>query len=325
MSINQETIDSIIMNRGSAISEAIQDGNCHIFTVPFINGLIGYRIEVGRAVVFGDPICPEEQLLQLIQAFQDHCSKNNLQVIYFLVSESFVRWAQENNLCTLSIQMAEELIYNPQRDPTEGPGGNRLRNKVSHAQNLGLTVQEYLSFDPKIEKEMQHLGEKWQKSRKGPQIYLGKLNFFERRNGRRWFYVKEKDKVIAVAMLKRIESRQGWLIKFLISLPKATRGTSEWLMLFILETLRKEGCTFLTNGVLPADQIGEAKGIQPLTILFIKTFFRLSKWMFRLGQRKDYWHKFQPSVEKSYALFCKDTIGLKDMWAILQSFKIDFV
>lgn len=320
---NKESVDTLITNKGNGISEAILDANCQIFTVPHLNGLIGYLIESKRAIVFGDPVCSLEERLELTQAFRDYCHKNQLSIIYLLVSESFTRFAQEHHLCSSSMQVAEELVFNPQRDPTDGPSGNRLRNKMSHAQHLGLTVHEYLPHDAQLERQMQMLADAWQKSRKGPQIYLGRLNFFDRREGRRWFYVKEKEKVIAVALLRRVDSRQGWLIKFLISIPKATRGTSEWLMLFVMDTLRKENCTFLTNGVLPADQIREVRGLNSFSAFLVKTFFTISKWLFRLDNRKTYWKKFQPTIEKSYILFDKDSIEIGDVWSIFQSLKID--
>ena len=61
---------------------------------------------------------------------------------------------------------------------------------------------------------------------------------------------------MGIALLSKLESQCGWFLKYLISIPEAPRGTSELMMMSILEILRNENCRFLTYGMVPAKQSG---------------------------------------------------------------------
>jgi len=316
-------LEKIAQQWGGSIAEVILESNCNFFRVPNLEGGIGYRVESGFAIVFGDPICPRENIPSLIEAFHRFAKENHLNVVYIIASESFARWAMQHH-CNILIEVGEELIFDPQRNPIEGPKANRLRNKVNHALRAGIKVKEYHPIDETLEEKIKEVGIEWLSTRKGPQIHLGKLNFFENRNGKRWFYVEEKDQIIGAALLSRLEAFQGWLLKFSITLPSAPRGTSELLMTSILETLGKEGCQFLTYGIVPAKQLGEMMGIGKFPMWLAQKTFQMAKWLFRLDSRKIYWQKFQPKTARSFVLLSTPRLGLKEIRAILKALKIDF-
>lgn len=311
----------LVVRWGSAASEVLIDSKCDVFREPHIEGIVGYRIELGCAVTYGDPICPKENTFSLAQVFHKHF-KNQDNVIYLIASERFAKWAI-NNICSIMLQVGEELILNPQVNPLLRPTSHKLRNKVKHAKNIGLTVNEYIEDNTELENSISQVGEEWHRARHGPQIYLSKLDLFGNRTGKRWFYVKDKEKVIAMALLSRLEMRKGWLLKYCIHIPSVTRGTPELLVCSILDFLRDEGCTFLTIGVIPADTLGDAKGLSKLSKFFAVKVFKIAKWLFHLNQRKNFWEKFHPEVEKIYVLFDKPRLGLKEIKVLMRALKID--
>lgn len=322
----EETQDfhHLVHRWGCSISEAILDSSSHYFYIPEIEGFIGYCISHQCAIVLGDPVCPEEKKPLLAQAFYTYCKNIDLSVIYFISSEKFSQWAIQN-ICKILIEVGEEAIFDPFSDPTIGPKAAKLRNTIHHAQHLGLTVEEYLSPDAELEKSILKVGEAWVKARRGPQIYLGDLNFFENRHNHRWFYLQDASKnIIGMSLLSRLDAYQGWLLKFLIIKPEAPRGASELLMISILETLRKEDCHYLTYGMIPADYLGEIIGLNTFSKNFAKMIFKIAKWMFNLGQRKIYWKKFHPHSEKAYILFSNPKISIKELLAISKAMKIDY-
>lgn len=318
-----QSLKSWIHRWGCSISEMILESTCHHFRVPEIEGFIGYRIVHGCAIILGDPICAFEKKTLLAESFQRYCDENNRTCLYFITSEQFSKWAI-NHICKILIEVGEEMVFDPFIDPTLGHNGHRLRNAISHAQSLGLGVKEYTSQDREIEKSIIKVGKNWLNARKGPQIYLGDLNFFENRANRRWFYLEdEKQNIIGMALLSRLEAYQGWLLKFLMVVPDAPRGSSELLMISVLETLRKEECHFVTYGMIPSESLGEIAGLGKLSTVITKGLFKLSKWIFHLNQRKIYWKKFQPRSEKSYILFSSPTIGIKEILALANTMKIN--
>lgn len=323
ISQKKETHEQFIHRWGSAISEIIFDTSCNFFSYPGIDGFIAYRLVNHCAVVLGEPVCAAEKKTDLAMAFQNYCSENHLNFIYFIVSKQFAKWAIDN-ICKIMIGVCEEMIFDPFIDPSEGSKGFKLRNRIHHAQNLGIVVKEYLPSDLEIEKSILNVGKEWVQSRRGPQIYLGNLNFFEKKTNRRWFYLQDKEqKFIGMALLSKLDAYQGWLLKFLITVPTVPRGTSELLMLSILETLRSENCHYLTNGMIPADHLGETAGLNKIISWIVKRGFTAAKWFFRLEQRKTYWQKFHPRIENTYLLFSSPTLGIKELKALAGTMKMD--
>lgn len=308
---------------GDFAAETLRDPSYQFFSTPHINGMIGFKELVGCAITFGDPICAKEDAPELAKAFHSYCQSKNLNVGYMISSEEFSKWAA-NHLCQVLIEVGEELVFDPQNDPLEGPR-NKLRNKVNHAQHIGLIVEEYANHDPNLEKKIQSVGNQWLKSRTGPQIYLADVDFFRNRQNRRWFYVKDPEgQILGVALLTRIQLREGWFLKFLITVPDAPRGTSEWLMVSILEVLRKENCHYLTYGLIPAEELGDLMGIGACSEWIVKKLFKLAKKFFSLENRKGYWGQFHPVSKRSYILFEKLSLGIREIRAVLKSLKVEF-
>ena len=308
---------------GNSTSEAINEPKCHLFCAPGIEGVIGFRMEKGRAVVLGDPVCDPKNTKKLAMAFHEYCDKNDLIVIYLLVTKSFASWAIDN-ICNVMVEVCDEVVFNPQHDPLQGSKGRRLRNKVNHAQSLDLRVSEYISHNPKLESDMMKVGEKWLKDRKGFQIYLGNFKLFDIRQDRRWFYVKDKEEnIIAVAMLRRLDLNKGWFIKFMVTSPDAPRGTSEFLMTSIFKTLGGENCHYISVGAVPGDKLGEIRGLGSFSKFFVRSVFSVSKWLFHLDQRKFYFQQFNPINEPTYILFSKGRAGINDIRALMNVLNVN--
>lgn len=319
---NKDLIENMIHRWGGPISEAIFDSPCHFFHDQDIEGFIGYRLIADCAVIYGDPVCPFEDKGKLAESFQKFCNEKKINVIYISASEKFAKWAISHT-SKVSIEVGEEIAFDPFIDPKEGPKAARLRNRINHALSLGLSVHEYLEHDESIEKSIQNVGVAWLKGRRGPQIHLGEINFFANRNAKRWFYVKDKDQdFIGMALLSRLEAYQGWLLKFLIIVPEAPRGTSELLLTSILEVLHKEECHFMTYGMVPAEDLGEIKGLSKFSAWVCRVVFKMARWLFHLEQRKLYWEKFRPNTEKSYLLFSNPHIGFKEIKALMNALKV---
>ena len=194
MSIEENSLISLVHRWGNASSETLIEPPPHIFRTPGINGVIGYRLQSNFAITFGDPICPAEETFQLATAFHKYCREKNLNIIYIIVSEKFASWAMQNQ-CRVMIEVGEELIFDPQQDLTKGGSHQKLRNYLHHASHCGLRVHEYLIHDEHLEQSIEQLGKEWLKGRRGPQIYLSTLEFFKDRTDKRWFYIQRMRKL----------------------------------------------------------------------------------------------------------------------------------
>lgn len=303
---------------GGSTTDAILDPSCLIFRTPGIDGLIGYRDENKCAIVFGDPVCPPNQIEKLIQSFQEFCTQSDLKIIYLIVSEEFSRLLIQNGYCKTMIEYGEELSLNPHEDPREKEGvhASLVRRKVRHALSEGVTVIEYKPFDEQIENGIILVGKKWLKARKGPQIHFSHVHSFENREGKRWFYAEKEGEIVAVVILNRIEQKQGWLLNHLMFTPEAPHGVPELLIVKVLEVLSKEGCRYVTFGTVPAREIGEIVGLGAFSTYLAKFVYRIARVIYHLDGKKKFWEKFYPQSKKAFLLFKDSHIGLQEIIAL---------
>ncbi len=320
--VDKDLIQQWVHCYGCSVSEAVLDAEFNYFVVPHIQGFIGYRIKLGYAVVIGDPICEQSKMEELAIAFQQFCDKEQLKVIYMIASKSFAKWAVDNSGGAL-IEVGDELILNPQIDNKEGPKAYKLRNKINHAIKEGIEVHEYLDRDEKIEQSINQTAEQWLTKRHGPQIYLGPIDFFGNRISKRWFYATQGNTIVGAALLSRLDQRNGYLLKHLIAIPNASRGTSEFIVSSLLETLKKEHCDFVTYGIIPPTHLGETLGLGKLSKYMLKIIFQVFKWTFQLEQRKQYWQQFHPTTEPLYLVFTNPSPVITNLRAAMQALNID--
>lgn len=306
---------------GGATSDAVLDPNSLIFNIPTIDGLIGYRMESHTAVVLGDPICATSDIPLLAHAFHRYCQEQHLHTIYIGASESFAQWAIKN-ICAAFIEFGEEIIFDPQFDPTKGPKGSLVRRKMRHAIQEGTTVKEYLSPDKQLEEGLNQVKAAWLQARRGPQVYISHIKLFENRWGKRWFYAQQGDRLVGILILNRLEASQGWLLNHLMLTPDAPHGTPELLIITAIETLRKEGCTFLTCSFVPSQYLGKINGLSRHSEWIIRKVFQAATYLLGLNGRKKFWEKFQPQSKSSYLLFSHSHIGLKDIFGLIHSLNV---
>lgn len=299
-----------------------EPGCCH-FMVPEIEGVIAYQRESSVAVVFGDPICSLPNRARLALAFQKYCDSQHLAIVYVTVSQTFAQWAMENG-CKAWLQATEELSLNPSTlaDPSAGAGGRMLRKKMNHARREGTLVLEYTGRDPSLEHAMEEVKKAWLQGRSGLQIFLTESELFDEREDRRWFYAVQGERLVGMALLHYLAARQGWLLSMLCAIPNAPAGTTELLLMTVLEVFKKENCGYLTFGTTPKREFGELRGFSSLSEWITCKSYKLARHFFPLDGRRDYWMKFHPQSEQSYFLFTKRSPKIKEIRAILRAYHV---
>ncbi len=303
----------LFIKYGKAASEAMFDFPSHFFRIPGCSGIIAYRIAYKCAVIIGDPICPPKETHKLAEAFNKFCTESGLNVIFIVISEKFAKWAK-SSFCNILIETCEEAIFDPQQENRHI--SKRQKHRVEKAGEQGLKIYEYHPSVPAIENVLKRIALEWQQAIKGPNIYIGHLNIFDSYLGKRWFYVKVGDEITAMLMLSRIESSNGWLLKFLTTKPHVHHDTSEFLFASVLKILKDENCRFLTKGMLPLEHLGEVSGLGKISTLLAKNFYKIISKIYKFKSRNEYWLRHNPKIEPSYLLFRDPRIGPNEIRAL---------
>lgn len=319
---------TIILERirrwGHASSDALLGNAVEYFTLPQIDGLIGYRQERKCIIVFGDPVCPPNDRPELALSFHHFAEQQGSSLIYISASKSFVEWSLMNNVCPKAIEFGEELTIDPHADPRQNTGvaASLVRRKVRHALREGVTFHEYIPEDIETEHSIEEVGKAWLKNRHGPQVYISNVNLFTNRLGKRWFYTSQNDRINGVALLHQLQAKQGWLLNHIMMTPDAPHGISELLVVNILELLAKESCKYITFGSVPASQLGEVHGMSPLSKWMAKMIYQLARRHFHLDSRKIFWDKFHPESQPTYLLFNRPSIGIQELSGLYRALNV---
>lgn len=322
MSLDErQKIVECVRRWGGSASDAVLDTTCQIFKLPHIDGLIGYRTENSCVIVYGDPVCARANISALTQAFYRFCEEQGKHIIFVSASEYFSNWAAQH-ICPASVEFGEELILNPQQDPSAGAKGSLVRRKVRHALHEGTSVNEYIPSDVALEQAIEEVGNIWLKSRRGPQMYTSHIRLFDDRSGKRWFYAKKDNLVVGAVVLNRIQAREGWHFNHLMFTPQASHGTPELLIMTAVETLQKEGCQFATFGTVSSKNLGKINGFGCYASLFARTIYKIVSVLFHLNGKKMFWGKFQPQGEPSYLLFSRPSVGMKELLGIMKAMNV---
>jgi hypothetical protein len=57
MELQKSKLADYVRRWGNSASTTLFNSNCLIFSVPGLDGLVGYRIDSNYAIVFGEPLC----------------------------------------------------------------------------------------------------------------------------------------------------------------------------------------------------------------------------------------------------------------------------
>lgn len=316
-----EVVDCV-RRLGGACSTAILDPSTLIFSIDTVDGLIGYRLEHGTAVVYGDPVCLQDDWEALVAAFHRDCEEKGIGVVYIATSKAFALWAHER-YCKTLIQFGEELILDPQNDPQKltGTRASLVRRKIRHAAKEGVVVKELVNADPEIEAHIQEVCDRWVRERAGLQIHISTIRVFADRLGKRWFYAQQGDKIVGVVILNELQHKQGWLMNHLMHV-NGIGGIPESLVCTALETIAKEGCRYVTVGTVIAPQLGEIMGLGRFSAWLYRKAFRAVIWMFQLDARIKFWEKFHPNNEPLFLLFARHALNIRELTALSKALNI---
>lgn len=300
-------------------TDGLLDKATQFFSVPHIDGFIGYRIELKNAIVFGDPVCAPTDKIALAKEFQSYCRNQKLLPVFIIVTEEFAHFSTEH-LAYSAIEFGKKFILDPTNyavAPT-----SLLRKKIRQCSHRGVEINEYKGGDIEIEKSMQQVVTEWVQARKGVQIYLAEPDLFSNRVGKRWFYATHEEKIIGFVLLNELQSHQGWLLNNVMFLKDAPSGISEHLVVSALQALEKEQCRFVLIGPVPAKDLGKIMGFGKINTFLVRWLFKGIKKFCKLDGHEVFWEKFQPELGSSYVLYPKNRFRFSSIVALLRALNI---
>ena len=105
------------------------------------DAFVSYRIANGFAIVLEEPVCAEENKLDVLEEFYKQCSRMGLRTAFYRVDENSIVWF--NQLRKQKMIIGQEAILDTQNFKLEGKDKKSLRNALNSLQKKGYTTSVY--------------------------------------------------------------------------------------------------------------------------------------------------------------------------------------
>ena len=102
------------------------------------DAFVSYRIANGFAIVLDEPVCAEENKIEVLEEFYKQCSRMGLRTAFYRVDENSILWF--NQLRKQKMIIGQEAILDAEKFTMEGKDKKSLRNALNSLQKKGFTT-----------------------------------------------------------------------------------------------------------------------------------------------------------------------------------------
>jgi phosphatidylglycerol lysyltransferase len=234
-----------------------------------IDGFIAFELHRGTAVACGDPVCPEEDVAEMMRRFAEYCSGRKWRFTFVGASARSGKVA--NELGFRAVKIGEEPFLDLSTYSLSGKGAKKARSAINHGRRSGITVEEYRDPSPAVDSEIDEIAREWLDSRNAPAMsFLLRSRPFAQRERKRIFVAMHEGRMVGAMTCAPAQARGLLYVEEQIRRCDAPYGTSELLIDKARRTAQAEGIGLLSLGTSPLQGTGEQPygKFRMLTLLF---------------------------------------------------------
>jgi phosphatidylglycerol lysyltransferase len=220
-------------------------------------GAVAYN-EFGKVwLVPGDPLASAENLTQLSQRFLQKAHTEHRVVGFMPASEQFAKESKQLGLRAIKIGSAPYFDL-----ATWAPRGDRAKKAragVNQARRAGVSVSEVFTIDERLKQETACLTKSWLTTRRSAIKFewLFNVDLFRHQDKKKYFVARDANgKLVGFLAASPIPARHGWYLEDVLRSKNAPNGTTDLLVVEVLEMLKKDGAKLATLGTAPMAMAG---------------------------------------------------------------------
>jgi len=262
-----------------------------------VPGVIAYGAVGNAVVVCGDPICADDDFLQLLIEFKTFCVNCTYQAIFMGTTHKFLRDYEQ--LGYHHVKSGEEAMFELATYSIAGGKMQKLRSLITHA-NKEVTTHEYkpqTNYDAEIEKSIEAVSKAWLESKKSSQLCftVGGVGLDDPMD-RRYFYAADADgNIVAFNVFLPFDHFQGYLADVTRRIPHAPGGVTEKLIYDGFMTFRDEGVKWGSMGLAPLANIQEEGQKNDMTVKLLAFIYEKCNGFYGFKDLHHAKEKYNPS------------------------------
>ncbi len=280
---------------------------------------ISYVLEGKVAVVAGDPIGPQDELLPIIAQFISFCAEQDWTIVFWQVRDVYAELYRQAGMHLLKI--GEDCVVYTDGFTLKGKAMANARTSARHAEKCGLRIIFYHGqvHDASQLTQMEQISRAWL-ARKGSTEMGFSMGRFDAHGDDEQMYalaVDADNHVYGFVSFVPIYGRRGWGIDLMRRRAQIPGGTMELLIVRSIEHLKDRGAEVVSLGLAPMSNSNHSDE----TLLESGIDF-LANFVGNLGQRDSLYNfkkKFQPTCESRYLVY-SSTLQLPRVgWALYRA------
>ncbi len=298
------------------------------YRAPEVDGLIAYRVAGRRrAIQLCGPIAAPSDRDALARSFCGWARTEGRQVLAIQLTRAEAE--QYARLGFLTNQIGSSYSVDLAQLTLRGTKFLKLRNKISRAGRLGVSVEELSPADlerPETGAELAAIDAEWLRA-KGR--HVKELTFMVgERDGRgapfrRVFLARHEGRAVAYVTYSPVfGERAGWLYDLTRRRPGAPAGTVELVFSTVAETLRSADCRWLHLGLTPfvglADEHELEGSASPTVRMLVRALSEHGQAIYPAAAQLAFKKKWGPQlVEPEYVAFQRPP-SPQDVWHLMR-------
>jgi phosphatidylglycerol lysyltransferase len=284
---------------------------------------ISYVLEGDVAVVAGDPVGPEDEMLPVISQFISFCHEQDWTTVFWQVRDVYTELYRQAGMHLLKI--GEDPVITIDTFTLVGKAMANVRTSIRHAEKAGLHVVFYGGHVHEAEQlaQMEQISRAWLASKGGSEMGFS-IGRFDVHGDDEQIYALAVDghnNVYGFVSFVPIYGRKGWGIDLMRRRAQIPVGTMELLIVRSMEYLKARGAEIVSLGLAPMSNINHSdETFLEYGIDFLSNFVGdLSKKASLCNFKK----KFQPRWESRYLIYSSTLRLPKAGWALYRAHQRD--
>ena len=274
-------------------------------------GAVAYS-EFGKSwLVPGDPLSTDANLEEVCRGFMEEARAGARVVAFMPATDRFARHC--SHLGLRAIQIGAAPYFDLSTWAPRGDRAKKARAGVNHARRAGVRVTEVGIVDETLVRETTCLSKSWLATRRSPIRFgwLFSVDLFQHADKKKYFTARDTTgTLVGFLAASPIPARDGWYLEDVLRSKDAPNGTSDLLVVEVLELLKRDGARLATLGTAPMAMEGTVDPevhISPLLTRVVRIIASCFSLFYNFGGVRRFKAKFAPSWwESEYILVSQE-------------------
>jgi phosphatidylglycerol lysyltransferase len=247
-----ERARELVLRHGwNATAYQILNPGISLWFAPGNDAVVGFVDSHGVRVVAGAPVCPDEHLAAVVEAFERDSAREGLRVCYFCAGTR-LRAVAGREARYGSVVIGAQPAWDPDDWVAMVGEHASLRAQLHRARNKGVRVEEWTAARAAGDPELRRCLSEWLATRGLPPLhFLVETRTLDRVYDRRVFVAVRGNEVAGFLVASPIPARSGWLIEQIIRGRGAPNGTAELMIDAAVRAVGEDGSHYVTLGLSP--------------------------------------------------------------------------